>query len=93
MRKINFWSFITSIICIVLFLPTTFSSAINYSIFGIDLIYLILYITLINFVLAVVGLGGIQDWKGLVRSVSTIILTVGLTAFLFFIIFIGNLFS
>ncbi|MBM7602435.1 hypothetical protein JOC75_000405 [Metabacillus crassostreae] len=93
MRKINFWSFIMSIVSKVLFLIITLSSAINYSFLGTGFINLILYMTLINFVLAVVGFGGIQDWKGLARSVATIILTVGLTAFLFFIIFIGNLFS
>lgn len=92
-KKINIWSFISSIICILLFFIVSFSGQIEYSLMGTHPLNLVLYITLITFILGVFGFSGIQDWKGLVRSITTIILTLGLSAFLSFVIFFGNLLS
>lgn len=91
--KINLWSFIFSIICISLFFIVSSSGPIDYSIMGTHPFNLILYITLITLVFGVLGLSGIQDWKGMARSVTTIIITLGLSAFLAFIIFFGSLLS
>ncbi|MDQ0298440.1 cellulose synthase/poly-beta-1,6-N-acetylglucosamine synthase-like glycosyltransferase [Salibacterium salarium] len=93
MKKINIWSFILSIICILLFFIVSFSGPIDYSLMGIHPLNLVLYITLITFVLGVLSFSGIQDWKGMARSVTTIILTLGLSVFLTFVIFFGNLLS
>jgi hypothetical protein len=92
-NKINIWSFISSIVCILLFVIVSFSSLIDYSIMGTHALNLVLYITLITLVLGVLGFSGIQDWRGMARSVATIILTLGLSAFLTFVIFFGNLLS
>ncbi|WNF38779.1 hypothetical protein RJD24_10300 [Bacillaceae bacterium IKA-2] len=92
-KKINIWSFILSIICILLFFIVSFSGPIDYSIMGYHPLNLVLYITLITFVLGVLGFSGIQDWKGMARSVTTIILTLGLSVFLTFVVFFGNLLS
>lgn len=92
-KKVNVWSFILSIICILLFLIVSFAGLIDYSIMGTHPLNLVLYITLITFVLGVLGFSGIQDWKGMARSVTTILLTLGLSAFLSFVIFLGNLLS
>lgn len=93
MKKINIWSFIFSIICILLFFIVSFSGSIDYSIMGTHPLNLVLYITLITFVLGVLGFSGIQNWVGMARSVTTIILTLGLSVVIIFVIFIGNLLS
>ncbi|WP_078412498.1 hypothetical protein [Priestia abyssalis] len=93
MKKINIWSFFFSIICILLFFIVSVSGPIDYSIMGTHPLNLVLYITLITFVLGVLGFSDIQDWKGMARSVTTIILTLGLSAFLTFVILFGNLLS
>lgn len=92
-KKFNIWSFILSIICILLFFIVSFSGPIDYSIMGTHPLNLVLYITLLTFVLGILGFSGIQNWKGLARSVTTIILTMGLSAFLTFVIFVGKLLS
>jgi hypothetical protein len=92
-KKINIWSFISSIVCILLFFLVSFSGSIDYSIMGTHPLNLVLYITLITLVLGLLGFSGFQDWKGMARSVATIIITLGLSAFLTFVIFLGRLLS
>ncbi|WP_035668603.1 hypothetical protein [Halalkalibacter akibai] len=90
-KKINIWAFICSIICIVLFFLVSLSGPIDYSILGTHPLNLVLYITLIIFFFGVLGFSGIEGWRGMARSVATIILTLGLSVFLTFVIFFGNL--
>lgn len=92
-ERFNTLSFLSSLVCILLFVIISFSGPIDYSIMGTHPLNLVLYITLITLVLGVLGFSGIQDWKGMARSVTTIILTLGLSAFLTFVIFFGNLLS
>ncbi|NYF26470.1 hypothetical protein [Sporosarcina sp. JAI121] len=92
-KKINLWSFILSIICILLFFIFSFSGPIDYSIMGTHPLNLVLYITLITFVLGLLGFSGVQDWKGMTRSITTVIITLGLSAFLAVVIFFGSLLS
>lgn len=91
MQKFNIWSFVLSIICVVLFWIVSFSGIFNNSVMGTHPLNLVLYITLITLVLGVLGFGGIQDWKGMARSVTTVTLTLGLTALLAFVLFIESL--
>ncbi|MDX5476202.1 MAG: hypothetical protein LPK00_11770 [Bacillaceae bacterium] len=93
MQKFNIWSFVLSIICVVLFFIVSFSGVFNNYVMGIHPLNLVLYITLITLMLGVLGFGGIQDWKGMARSVTTMILTLGLSLFLSFVLFFGNLIS
>ena len=92
-KKINLWSFILSIICILLFFTVSFSGPIDYAIIGVHPLNLVLYITLTTFVLGIVGFSGIQNWIGMTRSVTTVIITFGLSAFLAFVLFFGSLLS
>lgn len=87
-EKINIGSFILSIICILLFLLVSFSGLIDYSVMGTHPLALVLYITLLTLILGVLGFSGIHDWKGMARSVTTLIITSGLSAFLTFVIFL-----
>ncbi|MCT2535359.1 hypothetical protein NC661_19410 [Aquibacillus koreensis] len=93
MKKVNIGSFISSIFCILLFVIVSFFGPIDYSIMGVHPFNLVLAVTLLTLVLGVLGFAGMQDWKGLARSITTIILTLGLSVFLTFIIFFGNLLS
>ena len=92
-RKYNLWSFILSIICILLFFIVSLSGPIDYSIMGTHPLKLVLYITLTVFILGILGFSGIQDWKGLMRSITTVIITLGLSVFLAIVIFFGSLLS
>ena len=92
-RKYNLWSFILSIICILLFFIVSLSGPIDYSIMGTHPLKLILYITLTAFILGILGFSGIQDWKGLTRSITTVIITLGLSVFLAIVVFFGSLLS
>ena len=92
-KKINLWSFILSIICILLFFIVSLSGPIDYSIMGTHPLNLVLYITFITFVLGLLGFSGVQDWKGMTRSITTVIITLGLSTFLAVVIFFGSLLS
>ena len=92
-RKYNLWSFILSIICILLFFIVSLSGPIDYSIMGTHPLKLVLYITLTVFILGILGFSDIQDWKGLLRSITTVIITLGLSVFLAIVVFFGSLLS
>lgn len=92
-KKINLWSFILSIICILLFFIVSFSGPIDYAVIGVHPLNLVFYSTLSTFVLGIVGFSGIQDWLGMMRSITTVIITLGLSAFLAFVLFFGSLLS
>lgn len=77
----------------MLFFIFSFSGPIDYSIMGTHPLNLVLYITLITFVLGLLGFSGVQDWKGMTRSITTVIITLGLSAFLAVVIFFGSLLS
>ncbi|MCA1319575.1 hypothetical protein LC085_06580 [Bacillus tianshenii] len=87
-ENINIWSFICSIICVFLFYTASTSGSIT--VIGIHPFYLTLSFTLITFVFGVIGFGGIQDWKGMTRSIATMMLTLGLSAYVTFILFVGS---
>lgn len=84
----NILSFIFSIFCILSFYIASTSGSIT--IIGVHPLYLTLSFTLITFVFGVIGFGGIKDWKGMTRSIATIMLTLGLSAYVTFILFVGT---
>ncbi|WP_167395929.1 hypothetical protein [Lysinibacillus parviboronicapiens] len=48
-----------------------------------------LCITVITFFVGLIGLSGVKDWKGMLRSITTILLTAGLSLFLAIHLVIG----
>jgi len=93
---INSFSFILALICIPLFLIVTSSANFKSDfteIVGTHPLNIILGIALIAFVLGVVGLKDIREWRSMARSVFTIIFTLCFSGVLIFIIFIGSLLS
>lgn len=92
-ERLNITAFFASIVCILLVAIISFSGLIDYSIVGTHPLKLVLFLTLITLVLGVLGFSGIKNWKGFARSVTTIIITLGLSAFLSFVLFFGSLAS
>lgn len=90
-KKINLWSFTLSIICILLFLVVTFSGLFDDSILGTHPLHLVLYMTLATCILGLIGVSGIEDWKGMIRSIATVIFTLGLSVFLAIVLLFGSL--
>ena len=89
--NLNVWSFIVSVFCIPLFFISTFYM--KQHIFGIHPLTILLSMTLITFVLGVLGLKDVNNWKALVRSIVTICFTIIFSALFIFILVMGNLLS
>ncbi|MDQ0156655.1 hypothetical protein [Robertmurraya andreesenii] len=58
---------------------------------GIHPLKILFYFNLIILLLGIIGFTGIEDWKAVLRSVFTVGLTMVLTLFLVYILFVGNL--
>lgn len=92
-RQFNYWSFILSTIWVVVFLIISSTGPIHHTIFGTHPHVLLLFASLLTSFIGLIGFSGMKDWKSMARSLSTIFLTLGLSAFLAFIIFFGKLAS
>lgn len=90
--KINLWSFIISCVCVALFfVAIAVQSVINFTTTWLNIhpLNIVLGITIINCVLGFIGLSEATNWKKLLRGFSTIIISLGLSGFIIFILFIG----
>jgi len=94
-KALNLWSFIFSLFCVSLFFMVSFTPLHKMfsSSTGINPLDVILYLTLVALLIGVMGFQGIHNWKSVLRSVLTVILSVGLLIILVYIIFIGKLFG
>lgn len=91
--KINLWSFICSLGCIVLFFIAVSSGKIInliISLIHIHPLNIVLGISVLTFLLGVIGLSGAANWKLLVRGISTVIIAFGLSALILFITFLSS---
>lgn len=91
---INIWSFILSLTCIpVCFIAISSENFIGVftRIIGTHPLNIVLGITLIAFVLGLIGLKDVREWKAMARSMFTIIFTMGFSVVLVFILFFGSL--
>lgn len=92
-EKINVWSFVFSLICLFFFYGVSFSGPMDSSILGAHPLNMVLYVTMITLLIGLFGFSAIQDWKGMARSIITMVITMGLSAYLIFVIFLGSLLS
>ncbi|EON72631.1 hypothetical protein H131_10838 [Lysinibacillus sphaericus OT4b.31] len=76
--QINRWSFVSSIICLLLYVIFRWQS-------------IVLCITIGTFFFGLIGFSGVRDWKGMLRSITTVIITLALSIFLTFILLFGKL--
>ncbi|KAB8135698.1 hypothetical protein F9U64_10485 [Gracilibacillus oryzae] len=72
-EKINVWSFIFSFFCIFLFAIYSFTGWFSHAPYGVHPLVIILVMTIITFLFGVFGFSGVRGWKGMTRSVVTIV--------------------
>lgn len=91
--NINVWSFIAALLCIPLFLFTIFTPAIFklFQMMGTHPLHIVFGVTLIVFLLSLVGLKDVSEWKSMTRSMVSIILTALLMVVIGFIMIVGSL--
>lgn len=92
-ENVNFWSFISSLICIVLLLIISFSDWNSNSKIGVHPLTIVLIITVLTFLFGVIGFSGVKDWKGMARSITTVVVTLSLSILLGYVLLMGSLFS
>jgi len=90
-NKINWCSFIISLICFISFFLSSLLG--KFYIFGIHPLKILLGITFINLLIGAIGFIGVHNWKSLLRSIATLIISFGLSVFLAFVVFFGSLLS
>jgi hypothetical protein len=92
--KLNLYSFILALVCLGLFLITSFTNIFDFVLsFGVHPVVIILGFTIFSFIIGLIGFIGVKDWKSAFRSITTTILSLGLTTVLVFMILIGQLMS
>lgn len=82
MKTINLWSFVSSFVCIGLFFLAIESQKIEdfmNNMFGIHPLLIVLIISLITFSFGFFGFSEVKNWKMLLISILTVILTLGLS--------------
>lgn len=89
-KALNIWSFIASIICILLFYFLASSNKGHFSIIGMNSFLLLLFFTIIIFFLGIAGFSGIRNWMSGLRSIATVVFTLGLSVLLCILLFFGN---
>lgn len=92
-QKLNVYAFIASLLCVGLFLLTSFTSTGDFvkSLVKVHPLDLVLVLSIVSFLLGLFGFSGARDWKSFVRSLVTVLITLGLSVVLIFIIGIGHL--
>lgn len=91
--KINFWSFIFSFVCVTLFFIAVSSR--QTVIFLTNLLHthplnIVLGMSLMTFLFGLIGFSGATNWKLLLRSISTVVITFGLSALILYIVVLAN---
>jgi len=94
--KINFWSFIFSFVCIALFfISVSWSQTVVFltELLHIHPLNIVLGMTLMTFLFELIGFSGATNWKLLLRSISTMVITFGLSAFILYILVLATPFT
>lgn len=93
MKKINLWSFIFSFVCIALsFIAVSSSQTVAFltNLLHTHPLNLVLGMSLMTFLFGVIGFSGATNWKLLLRSISTVVITFVLSALILFIVVLAN---
>jgi len=91
---INLGSFILSLLCIPLFFIAATSAtflSLSTKIIGLYPLEIVLGITVITFLLGIIGLKDVREWKAMARSLFTITFTIVFSVLLIPIISIGRM--
>lgn len=94
--KINFYSFIFSLLCILLFfIVTTSPVVLNFTLNTLHVhpLYIVLSFCIITLLLGFIGLSAATNWKLLFRGFLSIIITILESVIIIAILFLGSLLS
>ena len=94
--KINFWSFIFSLVCLSLFFISVSSSEIIEFVTNLAHIHplnIVLGMALVTFLLGLIGFAEATNWKLLIRSILTVVITFGLSLIILYIVLLANWFK
>lgn len=94
--KINFWSFVFSLICIILFFLSTWSKSVVDFLTNLMYVHplkIVLVLTFITFLFSIIGLSEAKNSRLLIRSFITIFITIVVMGVTIFIVLLSNLFQ
>jgi hypothetical protein len=93
--KMNLWSFVASLLCLVMFFIAGLGHITPMLIkaTGVNPWYIVLFGSAITLIFGFVGFGGRQHFNSRIRSVLTTVITLGLSVFSIAVIVMGNLFQ
>jgi len=94
--KLNFYSFILSLICIVLFFLATSSSIIvNFTInlLQVHPLFIVMLLCIVTLILGLIGLSAATSQVLLIRGLLTVIINIILLGSITYILVLGNLFK
>ena len=94
--KINFWSFMFSLVCLSLFFIAISSSEIIDFVNNLAHIHplnIILGMSLVTFLFGLIGFSGATNWKLLIRSILTVVITFWLSSTILYIVLLANWFK
>jgi hypothetical protein len=94
--KLNIYSFILSLICVILFFLST--SSIKVINFTMDLLHvhplvIVMILSIVTLILGLFGLSVANNWIYLFSGLFTVIITIIMTGFIIFILTVGRLLS
>jgi len=94
--KLNLFSFILSLICIILFFLSI--SSINLRNFTLNLLqihplYIVMLLCIVTLILGLIGLSKATNRTFLLRGLFTVIITIFLVGLIIYILVLGNLFK
>ncbi|WP_346935664.1 hypothetical protein [Clostridium sp.] len=87
--RLNFYSFILSLICIMLFfLSASSNSVINFTmdLLHVHPLFIVMILSIVTLILGLLGLSAATNWMRLFRGLLTIVITIIMTGFILFIL-------
>lgn len=95
-RHINLWSFIFAFVCLGLFflaISTREIIDIMMNLLHLHPLHIVLILSLITCLLGVIGFAGITNWWTMLRSITTVVLSLGLSVVILIIVICGGIFK
>jgi len=92
--KLNFYSFILSLICIMLFfLSASSNSVINFTmdLLHVHPLFVVMILSIVTLILGLLGLSAATNWMRLFMGLFTVVITIIMTGFIIFILTVSSL--
>ncbi|WP_346917059.1 hypothetical protein [Clostridium sp.] len=92
--KLNFYSFILSLICIMLFfLSISSNNVINFTmeLLQVHPLFIVMILSIVTLILGLLGLSAATNWMRLFMGLFTVVITIIMTGFLVFVLTVSSL--